>query len=982
MSSGLLLLPVVPVLALLVMPAAALGGASPHSMAPAAAPAGVIPGIVVNSTNDPGDGTCDVTECTFREAIELANATLGTDTITFAIPSTGPHTIEVVGTQFPAVTETVHIDAEDERTAGGYPGIVLDGGRQVDQPLEIRYGLLLEANGGSVRGLTIHSFTLEGEPGAATAACGVQLDGSGWTIQGNQLGTNATGTGALENMHGLCIGGDSNLIGGTDPGQGNLSSGNRFQGIDVGSDEGGDGNIIQGNFLGTDVTGEYAIPNGGTGLFLSGAGSNVVGGQAFDGGDCDGACNLISGNVSHALQVQFNGSTNNVIQGNYIGTDISGTEALPNGTTTQFGAAALILGSSAGTGTIIGGTDPLAANLISGNASLGVELDSTSLSGSTIQGNLIGTDVSGKLALPNAVGVLIDEAQDTLLGGTESGAGNVISGNLGDGIQIVDTNATGNVVQGNHIGVDIDGEALGNGGDGVVVQQDKGGQLIGGTEAAAANVIAHNGGNGVTVRSRRGSAQLDEGTPILGNSIHSNGGLGIDLGAFDEVDDGPWVPTEGGVTENDPGDADEGGNGLQNFPDISSVVEEPPGSLRVEGTLDSTAATEFRLEFFLNAACDPSGNGEGAIYLGSAEATTDADGDAAFDATFQADFDGDDLITATATSSVTVETSEFSDCAPLPQTVDLDVDKTVDDTEPSAGETVVYEVEVTNEGPDRATGVELTDLLPDGLRYVLHNAGSGTYDPDTGAWIVGGTLQPGASRSLMIAAEVTRTGSITNTAEVSAVDQSDEDPSNDSGSVDIDGQPRTDFDPCRDLTPTHRGVGFGDTIRGTNGPDIIFGTPGPDLIIGLGDDDVLCGFGSDDVLLPGSGDDHVDGGAGRDRVVFEGDRGVVVHLGVGSALGPDTGADTLTKLEHVTGTQDDDWIRGDSRSNVLRGRGGEDFIAGGPGDDMLYGGSGEDRLGGNRGSDFLSGGSGQDRCNGGPDLDSANGSCESIRQVP
>jgi len=133
---------------------------------------------------------------------------------------------------------------------------------------------------------------------------------------------------------------------------------------------------------------------------------------------------------------------------------------------------------------------------------------------------------------------------------------------------------------------------------------------------------------------------------MLSNSIHSNAGLGIDLG-------------DDGVTPNDLGDFDSGANNFQNFPVLTSAIS---GSTSIEGTLNSTVNTTFRLEFFSNIACDPSGNGEGESFLGSTDVTTDGNGDVMFMATFPVTVPVGQFITATATDPNN-DTSEFSQCS-------------------------------------------------------------------------------------------------------------------------------------------------------------------------------------------------------------------------------------------------------------------------------------------------------------------------------
>ena len=152
-----------------------------------------------------------------------------------------------------------------------------------------------------------------------------------------------------------------------------------------------------------------------------------------------------------------------------------------------------------------------------------------------------------------------------------------------------------------------------------------------GTQVAA-NIIAFNTQSGVRVAF--GNHQ------IAGNSIFSNTGLGIDIGG-------------GGLTANDPGDADTGPNNFQNFPVLTAAAG------GVTGTLNSTASATFRVELFSNTACDPSGNGEGQTFLGFVSVTTDGSGNVRSRCSPRR---AAGFITATATDAGS-NTSEFSACA-------------------------------------------------------------------------------------------------------------------------------------------------------------------------------------------------------------------------------------------------------------------------------------------------------------------------------
>ena len=293
----------------------------------------------------------------------------------------------------------------------------------------------------------------------------------------------------------------------------------------------------------------------------------------------------------------------------------------------------------------MGGTTPGAGNLISGN-NLGVVDQDCCGGGNQVQGNFIGTDVSGTVALGNNTGVLLSNTPDEIIGGKTSGAGNLISGNT-LGVLIIGNEATGHVVQGNYIGTDITGtQALGNVKFGVFITGGASNNLIGGTGSGAANIIAFNERHGVLIQSG-----IENG--ILSNAIFDNALRGIDLG-------------NNAVTPNDLGDLDNGANNLQNYPVLDLATT---GS--VESTLNSTPGTDFTIQFFANESCDLSGFGEGETFLGSTSVTTNGFGNVAFTGLFPVPLG--QVITATATDYYD-NTFEFSSCDVEVETVEVAVD--------------------------------------------------------------------------------------------------------------------------------------------------------------------------------------------------------------------------------------------------------------------------------------------------------------------
>lgn len=264
--------------------------------------------------------------------------------------------------------------------------------------------------------------------------------------------------------------------------------------------------------------------------------------------------------------------------------------------------------------------------------------------GNVLEGNFLGTDATGTVARGNEVGLRIEAGSASNRIGTnadglaDAAERNLISGNISDGVLLVDAGSQGNLVAGNSIGTDVGGaEPLANGHSGVCVDGASG-NVIGGISAAAGNVIAFNVLEGVAVIAGANN-------PVLGNSIFQNGSGGIDL-------------HPDGVTLNDPGDTDTGPNNLQNFPVLRSAIA-AEGRTTVVADLDAAANTQFRIEYFSNIAADASGYGEGQTYLGFSSVNTDGTGAATASIEFDPPIPAGRYITMTATDSYG-NTSEFS----------------------------------------------------------------------------------------------------------------------------------------------------------------------------------------------------------------------------------------------------------------------------------------------------------------------------------
>ncbi|TAK75288.1 MAG: DUF4347 domain-containing protein, partial [Aquabacterium sp.] len=376
---------------------------------------------------------------------------------------------------------------------------------------------------------------------------------------------------------------------------------------------GSDSQTIVGNYIGAfNADGTYA----GSADANDSAGIYSLGANLVLGGTTVADRNVISGNGATYNVYIGPGSNNAVIQGNYIGTTAAGTAVLANN-----GSYGLMI-ESAATNVTIGGTAAGAGNVISGFSSRGAWITTTGTV--YVYGNYIGTNAAGTAALANAVGLYIDDGGDVVVGGSTSGARNVIAGNTSHGIHV--TGGGTITIQGNYIGVGANGSTvIANGGAGVYIAASN--VTVGGKNAGEGNVIQGNTGAGIAVASGNGNF-------FYRNSIYNNGGLGIDL----END---------GVTLNDYNDGDGGANYRNNYPVISSVVTSGTTTF-ITGSIEwSNQSQPIYIEFYASPGKDASGYGEGRTYLGAVQVTTNADGDATFSLTVTGASVGD-WITAVA----------------------------------------------------------------------------------------------------------------------------------------------------------------------------------------------------------------------------------------------------------------------------------------------------------------------------------------------
>ena len=683
--------------------------------------------LTVNSTADtpdanPGDGVCqtsstDGADCTLRAAIEESNARGGA-TINFRIPGAGVKVIAPGSFGLPVIMAPVAINgysqpssSQNTLTVGdnAVPLIQLRGINTINaiDALDFRQS----ASGSTIRGLIIGGFS----------GNSVQILAADITVQGCFIGTDATGTAADRNGFGVDVGyGLSGLsgnaqIGGTTAATRNIIADSIFLSSPL-------SNTIQGNYIGTDKTGNLALnPSAGISCSTLGGGPDIAG--AVIGGPTSvpgtGAGNVISGNAQGAIRLTASGRKIGAfsIAGNIIGLNASGTVALPNAATGILVEDANVSGatgsaqSSLGPVTI-GGTQPGAGNLISGNY-IGILSQANGLN---VQGNRIGTDITGTLARPNEISIALygsfnaasaigGRSGSATIGGASAAARNVIVGGSSGVIEVRETNAT---IQGNFIGVAPDGiTPLGNNARSIFVGVNNAegtvSAQIGGSNAGEGNLIENSRNDAVVVSgaasgSIRGNAISRNGNrgvvisstqahfPILGNTFFGNGaaapgnaflGLDIDLGGD-------------GITNNDAGDADTGANGLQNTPVITGVAGQT-----ITATLNSLPNTSFRVEFFAKSAI-------GQTFLGFVNATTNGSGNAGpFALAAPSNLSGT-TVAATATRLVgsrPIETSEFSVDFPVGAVKTNSSTVLASSRNPSqAGQSVTFTATVTGAG--------------------------------------------------------------------------------------------------------------------------------------------------------------------------------------------------------------------------------------------------------------------------------------------
>ncbi len=470
-------------------------------------------------------------------------------------------------------------------------------------------------------------------------------------IKGNLIGTDVTGTKMLSNHKGIIIKSlaNSNKIGGKTIQDRNIISGNLEIGIYI---EAADSNITIGNLIGTDISGmnKIAIPFKnptpgqeyldslvqGNGIeFNSTAKHNILGGYEY------GERNVVSGHKVYGV-VYYGNCSENHLYNNFIGTDITSKNSLPNATGICFDCAShnndvincvlsgnlsyglfyvtrgtegnRFLGNMVGvdssgtvavpndigivvsTGTrynIIGGDSQEERNIFSGNRLSGMMITNQLTEYNEIKGNYFGTDITGTVAIPNRYGITL-----TTFAKHNNIENNLLSGNEMAGL-IIYENADSNLIVGNKIGTDINGSsAIPNGNGGIYIDQGASYNTVGTHDKP--NIIAYNIDGGILIKN-----ELTLYNKLSGNSIFDNDGLGIDIFPFSVVN------------ENDNGDWDSGPSDMLNFPVISHVGYNSNNEKTwITGNIDSQNPSLITIEIYKSTG-DTSDYGQGKEFIGS-----------------------------------------------------------------------------------------------------------------------------------------------------------------------------------------------------------------------------------------------------------------------------------------------------------------------------------------------------------------------------
>lgn len=390
----------------------------------------------------------------------MKNATPGTlinfSTTTF--PPASPAVI-TLASLLPELNDgNVIIDASNA-------GVILDGGNNIQN------GLTVSSSNNTIMGLQIRNFTSNG----------IAL---GFPGTHNQVGGDHT-------------------IGAGPSGQGNVLTG-CFNGISVGWTS---QNVIKGNFIGTNAGGTAASSRNNIGI--------VIGNEAtenFVGGLTPGERNII-GNCGRGIDLADSTCQFNTVSGNFIGTDISGSYAIPNdaGIMVEVGTR----------NNIIGGTTPAERNLVSGN-NFGITLTDPPSSQNSVIGNWVGVDATGTYGIPNSgKGISVFSTGFNRVGGSLPGEANLVNGaTYTTAIGIGGFEFSDAIVLGNRLGYNSKG--MPGPGNGTAIGIETPHNFIGGLGSGDANLLVNNEWGIAAI------AAASKNNWIAGNQVN-DGGMGVYL---------------------------------------------------------------------------------------------------------------------------------------------------------------------------------------------------------------------------------------------------------------------------------------------------------------------------------------------------------------------------------------------------------------------------------------------------------------------
>jgi hypothetical protein len=608
---------------------------------------------------------------------------------------------------------------------------------------------------------------IQGNSGPGVVVSGTL--GTGNLVEGNYVLDN--------NSDGILITTSNNYIGeaiGQGPaGGGNIISGNTGNGVHI-QGSNAQGNNLVNNEIGTDVgragllvpiRGTNPRPNRGDGILIEDAPGNTIGGLV------NNSFNVIAANGVdgiHIQNTQTQGATGNLILGNKIGFNIRGglISLMPNRDGINISTA----------NNTIGGTSSAAQNLIIANQRNGITISGDLLdnsnhevdtianaqpSGNVIQGNFIGTQGGGDRYGNTLDGILLDDATGNTIGGTASGARNVISANK-NGVVIRSTAANpltmNNVVAGNFIGTQSDGvTVLGNADNGVTLD-NAGGNTIGGTASGAGNVISGNN-YGVVLTGNNATGNLLEGDSIgtdlhgtvsvrnaidgvlitqgasnntiggtasgAGNAIAFNVGNGVNVVSgtgnsilSNKIYDNNLLGIS--IVGDSATSSGPGPNNLQSFPTLTAV--NPAGSsTTIRGTLQGTAGTNYLIQFFSNPDATASSNPEGENPIGTVTVFTGSSGTAEILASVPTSLPLGTLVSATATNLSTGDSSAFSPFVAT-TTQQLQLPYLVTNTNDSGPGSLRQAILNANTPPNAASASPATSI-PDQILFAIPGPG-------------------------------------------------------------------------------------------------------------------------------------------------------------------------------------------------------------------------------------------------------------------